>query len=71
MKKADVTAIHKKVRKKDTKDNKEDYRPVSILPVLSKIFERIMFIQMSAFLKTFLTNNNTDAVKVISPGNVF
>ena len=52
------------------KDKKENYRPVSILPVLSKIFEKIIFIQMSAFLKTFLTNNNADSVKVIAPCNV-
>ena len=47
LKKADVTPIHKKGKK----DKKENYRPVNILPVLSKIFERIMFIQMSAFFE--------------------
>ena len=47
LKKADVTPIHKKGKK----DKKENYRPVIILPVLSKIFERIMFIQMSAFFE--------------------
>ena len=47
LKEADVTPIHKKGKK----DKKENYRPVSILPVLSKIFERIMFIQMSAFFE--------------------
>ena len=45
LKEADITPIHKKGKK----DKKENYRPVSILPVLSKIFERIMFKQMSAF----------------------
>ena len=58
------------IQKKGKKDKKENYRSVSILPVLSKIFERIMFIQMSAFLKTFLTNNNADSAKVITPSNV-
>ena len=47
LKEADVTPIHKKVEK----DKKENYMPVSILPVLSKLFERIMFIQMSAFFE--------------------
>ena len=42
LKEADVTPVHKKGKK----DKKENYRPVSILPVLSKIFERIMFIQI-------------------------
>ena len=45
LKEVDVTPIHKKGKK----DKKENYRPISILPVSSKIFERIMFIQMSAF----------------------
>ena len=44
---ADVTPIHKKGRRK----LKEDYRSVSILLlILSKLFERITFAQISAFL---------------------
>ena len=39
LKLADITPLHKKERK----DNKENYRPVSILPTLSKILERILF----------------------------
>ena len=45
LKVADVTLLHKKGRK----DLMENYRPVSILPTLSKVFERIMFAQISAF----------------------
>ena len=44
LKLADVTPIHKK----GMKELKEDYRSVSILPTLSKMFERIMFVQISA-----------------------
>ena len=44
LKEVDVTPIHQKGKK----GKKGNYRPVSILSVLSKIFERIMFIQMSA-----------------------
>ena len=44
LKKADVRPIHKK----GIKDKKENYRSASILPVLSKILERMMFIEMSA-----------------------
>ena len=40
-----MTPLHKK-GKKDKKDN---YRPVSILPTLSKCFEKCMFSQMSAY----------------------
>ena len=47
LKEADVTPIHKK----DKKDKKENYRPVSILPFLSKIFERSIFIQRSTFFE--------------------
>ena len=47
LKEAEVTPIHKKGKK----DKKENYRPVSILPVLSKLFERIMFMQMSSFFE--------------------
>ena len=45
------TPLHKKGRK----DNKENYRPVSISPTLSKIFERILFEQISGFFDNFLS----------------
>ena len=41
----DATPLHKK-GKKDKKDN---YRPVSILPTLSKCFEKCIFSQMPAY----------------------
>ena len=47
MKEADVTPIHKKGKE----DKKENYRPVSTRPVLSKIFGRTMFIQISTFFE--------------------
>ena len=45
LKYADVTPLYKK-GKKDVNDN---YRPVSILPNLSKIFEKCMFKQITQF----------------------
>ena len=45
LQKADISPIHKKKSKLDI----ENYRPVSILPVLSKIYERCMFDQMYAY----------------------
>ena len=45
LKLADIAPAHKK-GKKDMKDN---YRPVSILPNLSKIFVKLMFKEMSQF----------------------
>ena len=43
LKHADVTPLHKKCNK----SLKENYRPISIIPILSKVFERSMFKQMS------------------------
>ena len=42
LKQADVKPIYKK----DSRNEKENYRPVSILPNLSKIFKRCMYDQL-------------------------
>ena len=52
LKLADVKPIHKK----GMKELKEDYRSVSILPTLLKIFERIMFVQISASFDNIFSN---------------
>ena len=49
LKLTDIIPLHEKGRK----DNKENYRPVSILPILSKILERILFEQMSVYFDKF------------------
>ena len=49
LKLADIAPLHKK----DEKDLKEKYRPGSILPTLSEVFEKIMFAQISAFFGIF------------------
>ena len=49
LKMADITPAHKK----DDTANKDNYRPVSILPSISKIFERIMESQIYEYM-----NNN-------------
>ena len=36
----------KPVFKKDDKTDKENYRPISILPTLSKVYERLIYNQM-------------------------
>ena len=51
LKMADVTPIHKKGKK----DLKENFRPLNILPIFSKVFERSMFAQMSSFFYKFLS----------------
>ena len=45
LKHADLTPLHKKCNK----SLKENYRPASILSILSKAFERSMFKQKSSF----------------------
>ena len=48
---ADVTPIHKK----DDKTDKTNYRLISILPNLSKVYERLMYIQISPYFDSVLT----------------
>ena len=65
---AGVTPLHKK----GNKDFKENCRPVSILPIFSKVFERSMFAQISSFFFIIICqNNNVDSEKVILHNNVF
>ena len=45
-KEADVCPIHKK----DEKSRCENYRPISLLPNISKIFERVMYTRLDNFL---------------------
>ena len=49
LKVADITPVHKK----DDTTKKDNYRPVNILPVISKIFERIIFDQISSLYTAF------------------
>ena len=45
-KKANVQPVHKK----ESRQSKKNYRPISLLPICSKIFEKILFDAMYAFL---------------------
>ena len=49
LKSVDITPIYKKGRK----DFKGNYRPVSILPALSKLYERSLFKQMANFFRKY------------------
>ena len=50
LKLSNIVPVHKK---KDPTD-KANYRPVSILPLLSKVFEKVMYIQLYDYIENFL-----------------
>ena len=50
LKHANITPVFKK----GYRGSKENYRPVSILPVISKIFEKLLCNQITPFMDQFL-----------------
>ena len=48
LKEADVIPVYKK----KSKLSKENYRPISILPNISKVYERCLYDQMSKYFET-------------------
>ena len=50
LKLANIAPVHKK----DEVTDKENYRPVSVLPLLSKIFEKVIYDQLSQYLEKHL-----------------
>ena len=49
---ADITPVHNK----NETTNKENYRPVSVLPLFYKIFERVIYDQLSEYLEKYLNS---------------
>ena len=62
MKLADVIPVFKK----NERSIKENYRPVSILPIFSKIFEKVLHDQISAYFTNILSKNQCGFRKVYS-----
>ena len=52
LKLANITPVHKK----DEPTDKETYRPISVLPLLSKIFERLIYDQFNEYLDQYLNS---------------
>ena len=50
LKNANVTPVYKK----DDPTDKTNLRPVSVLPLLSKVFERVIYNQLGKYMDTFL-----------------
>ena len=63
MKFVDVTPAHKKGDRTD----KSNYRPVSVLPGLSKIFEKLLFTQINNFMDNKLSRQLCGFRKGLSP----
>ena len=53
LKQLNITSVFKK----GERYSKDNYRPVSILPNVSKIFERCMFRQINEYMDVFLSRN--------------
>ena len=51
LKLANIIPVHKK----DSKSKKDHYRPISVLPNISKIYERFFFKQISEYFEQFLS----------------
>ena len=51
LKNANISPLYKK----DDNTKKENYRPISILPSISKIFERLMFQQITVYISSMLS----------------
>ena len=66
MKLANITPVFKK----DDRTDKSNYRPISILPNLSKIFEKCIYNQLSIFLTKFFLNISVDLERVLVPSTV-
>ena len=47
-----ITPVHKK----DEPMDKENYRPVSDLPLLAKVFERLIYDQLNEYLEQYLNS---------------
>ena len=58
---ANITPIFKR----GSKNKKENFRPVSILSVLLKIFEKLMSKQLSTFSENILLKFQMDSERVI------
>ena len=52
LKVADVIPVFKK----EDPSNKANYRPISLLPIISKIFERVLFVQIEKFSENILSS---------------
>lgn len=65
LKNADISPVFKKGDRLD----KTNYRPVSILPSISKIFERLLYYQLDTYIEPRLSTHQCGFRKNLSPQN--
>ena len=63
LKLADIIPVYKK----DSRYEKSNYRPISVLPNLSKIFENVLYDQISSFFENIFSKYQTGFRKGFSP----
>ena len=63
LKLADITPVYKK----DSRYEKSNYRPISVLPNLSKIFENVLYGQISSFFENIFSKYQTGFRKDFNP----
>ena len=63
LKLADITAVYKK----DSRYEKSNHRPISVLPNLSKIFENVLYDQISSFFENIFSKYQTGVRKGFNP----
>ena len=67
LKRAEVIPVFKKDIKKDSKNLKENYRPVSILPNITKIYETCLYNELSSYFADIFSDYQFGFPKGISP----
>ena len=63
MKSADVTQVFKK----EDRTKKDNHRPISVLPNLSKVFERCIYSKLSLYFDNIYPNTGADLERVLKP----
>ena len=58
------------VSKKDSKNSKHNYRPISVLKIISKVYERAMCKQIGDFMEFFFQNFNVALGKTAARSDV-
>ena len=59
------------VFEKDEKTDQENHRPISILPNISKVYERLMYDQLCPYFNEIFLNYSVVLIKVVMYSNAY